>query len=391
MGNVIHSKQQVADGIHTPIAFDYANAAARTGATGFVSTDLYKFARQTDDGSIWILTAITPTWVRVGVSGLTAIEIINTPAGSIVATTVQAAINELDTEKQGVLTNSAGLAAALSDETGTGLAVFNNGPTLISPILGVATCTSINALTPTALATGFSIAGGTTSKTLTVDETISISAKAPIASPVFTTQISTPKIVTASEGLNITPAASGAVTIGDGTASAVQTLAINGGTATGKGAGFSLKKGGTQFFAFFDEAAITGAGTSNIPCLFAESGLGMKFFVDGAVTVAKTLFIASDMKVGIAVDPTARLHLPAGTTVANTAPLQFTSGTVETTPRAGLVEYNGRFIVTESDTANRYLVQAASSTKTTAGAPYTNDGFVTVVINGTSVKLMTTA
>jgi hypothetical protein len=38
--------------------------------------------------------------------------------------------------KQGTLTNSAGLASAISDETGTGVAVFNNSPTLISPALG---------------------------------------------------------------------------------------------------------------------------------------------------------------------------------------------------------------------------------------------------------------
>jgi hypothetical protein len=43
-----------------------------------------------------------------------------------------------------------------------------------------------NALTLSALATGYSIAGGTASRTLTVDETVSISAKAPLASPVFT-------------------------------------------------------------------------------------------------------------------------------------------------------------------------------------------------------------
>ena len=45
--------------------------------------------------------------------------------------------------KQGTLTNSAGLAAALSDETGTGLAVFNNSPTFVDDITvggaGVAT------------------------------------------------------------------------------------------------------------------------------------------------------------------------------------------------------------------------------------------------------------
>ena len=37
------------------------------------------------------------------------------------------------------------------------------------------------------------------------------------------------------------------------------------------------------------------------------------------------------------------------------------------------------------------IVTAANATKTTGGAPYTNDGYITVVIGGTSVRLMTTA
>ena len=44
-------------------------------------------------------------------------------------------------------TTSAQLATAISDETGTGVVVFNNTPTLITPVLGVATATSINGLT----------------------------------------------------------------------------------------------------------------------------------------------------------------------------------------------------------------------------------------------------
>ena len=43
------------------------------------------------------------------------------------------------TDGQTKLTNSAGLAAALSDETGTGLAVFNNTPTLITPETNILT------------------------------------------------------------------------------------------------------------------------------------------------------------------------------------------------------------------------------------------------------------
>jgi hypothetical protein len=71
-------------------------------------------------------------------------------------------------------TTSAQLAGVLSDETGTGLAVFATSPNLTTPNLGVASATSINGLTPTALATGFSIAGGTVSKTLTVNRTLTL-------------------------------------------------------------------------------------------------------------------------------------------------------------------------------------------------------------------------
>lgn len=41
------------------------------------------------------------------------------------------------------LTNSAGIAANVSDETGTSLLVFNTTPTLVTPVLGAATGTSI--------------------------------------------------------------------------------------------------------------------------------------------------------------------------------------------------------------------------------------------------------
>ena len=73
-------------------------------------------------------------------------------------------------------TTSAELKGVISDETGSGALVFATSPTLVTPTLGVASATSINGLTPTALTTGFTIAGGsTTSKTLTVsgDATVS--------------------------------------------------------------------------------------------------------------------------------------------------------------------------------------------------------------------------
>ena len=71
--------------------------------------------------------------------------------------------------------SSANLAAAMTDETGTaGHIVFSNNAILVGPTLGVATATSVNGLTLTANATGFSIAGGTTSKTLTISNSLTL-------------------------------------------------------------------------------------------------------------------------------------------------------------------------------------------------------------------------
>jgi len=52
--------------IHVPYAFSYANSSARTSALGITSLDVGKFARQTDDNSIWMLTNHSPlTWSQV--------------------------------------------------------------------------------------------------------------------------------------------------------------------------------------------------------------------------------------------------------------------------------------------------------------------------------------
>lgn len=65
--------------------------------------------------------------------------------------------------------SSAELAALLSDETGSGLAVFSISPSLVTPILGVATATSINGLAITATTGTLTI---TNSKVLSVSNTL---------------------------------------------------------------------------------------------------------------------------------------------------------------------------------------------------------------------------
>lgn len=68
-------------------------------------------------------------------------------------------------------TTSAQLAGVISDETGSGLLVFDTSPTLVTPTLGVASATSINKVAITAPATSatITIADG---KTLTASNTL---------------------------------------------------------------------------------------------------------------------------------------------------------------------------------------------------------------------------
>ena len=62
---------------------------------------------------------------------------------------------------------------------------------------------------------------------------------------------------------------------------------------------------------------------------------------DAASFATEKMRITSDWLVGIwTTTPTAALHLKAGTAVAGTAPLKFTSGTLLTTPEAWTIEYD---------------------------------------------------
>jgi len=81
--------------------------------------------------------------------------------------------------------SSANLAAALTDETGTGANVFATSPTLVTPTLGVATATSINGTTiPTSATLVKTSDTGTVTSTMIADGTIlnaDINASAAIA------------------------------------------------------------------------------------------------------------------------------------------------------------------------------------------------------------------
>lgn len=58
----IHS-DQTTDNNHVPFFRVYANSTARLADSTLVAGDLLKVAYQTSDDTMWILTALTPTWV----------------------------------------------------------------------------------------------------------------------------------------------------------------------------------------------------------------------------------------------------------------------------------------------------------------------------------------
>lgn len=73
----------------------------------------------------------------------------------------------------GISDSSANLRAALTDSTGTGVNVFATTPTLVTPVLGVATATSINKMAITAPATSSTLAVAD-GKTFTVNNTLTL-------------------------------------------------------------------------------------------------------------------------------------------------------------------------------------------------------------------------
>ena len=120
-----------------------------SGSTSGTTTVL---ATATAGTTVLTLPAATDTLVGKATTDTLTNKTINLTSNTLVATSAQ-------------------LAAAITDETGTGVVVFSNTPTLVTPVLGVATATSVNKVAFTAPATGstLTIADG---KTFTASNTL---------------------------------------------------------------------------------------------------------------------------------------------------------------------------------------------------------------------------
>jgi len=101
-----------------------------------------------------------------------------------------------------------------------------------------------------------------------------------------------------------------------------------------------------------------------------RSSKSLIFFTGGLATNER-MRIDGSGNVGVGTSsPTAKLHLPAGTATASTAPLKLTSGTNLTTPEDGAVEYNGtNYFVTQGTT--RYTLAKTLTATATLDFPST--------------------
>jgi hypothetical protein len=145
-------------------------------------------------------------------------------------------------------TTSAQLAGVISDETGSGALVFANTPTLVTPVLGVATATSINkvAITAPAASATLTIADGATltaSATATVSGTNTGDQTSVTGNAGTATALQTPRTIngTSFDGTaNITVAAAAGTLTGATLASGVTASSL-----TSVGTLSSLTMGGT--------------------------------------------------------------------------------------------------------------------------------------------------
>ena len=100
----------------------------------------------------------------------------------------------------------------------------------------------------------------------------------------------------------------------------------------GSGSGTNLTSGGKNILVGY---------SLNVQSATTDGQLSIQNIIFGTGNTGTGTTISTG-NIGIAtVAPTARLHLPAGTASANTAPLKLTSGTNLTTPENGALEYDG--------------------------------------------------
>ena len=153
---------------------------------------------------------ITQAWTSAALSGAFGVTIVATATTNVTLPTSGTLASTAAKISDFAACTSSELAGKISDETGAGALVFANTPTLVTPVLGVATATTINKVTITAPATSatLTISNGAA---LTVSGNVTLSSSGSCALTLG--------------GNNITFATSGATSLTLPTTGTVATLA----------------------------------------------------------------------------------------------------------------------------------------------------------------------
>lgn len=143
---------------------------------------------------------------------------------------------------------------------------------------------------------------------------------------------------------------------------------------------------------------IKGGGGSDWHIISTGSGSGFggsKLVIQDSAFNTNMVFSGTNVGIGLS-NPTAVLHLMAGTATANTAPLKYTSGTLNTTAVAGQREYNGNHYATNvallrvpigGTIVDRYADVATTSTNGTEDDLY-SDTLLANTFNGNGDKVI---
>ena len=183
--------------------------------------------------------------------------------------------------------SAANLASAVTEETGSGNLVFATSPTLVTPVLGVASATTVNKVTFTAPATGstLTIADG---KTLTASNSITlagtdattmtfpnVSSKVGYLNvPPVGTKTSSYTLTTADVGEYVQVGTSGAIVIPDATFAEGDIVAI-----------FNNTTGNITITCTITTAYIAGTDADKATVTLATRGVASILFISGTVCV----------------------------------------------------------------------------------------------------------
>lgn len=119
----------------------------------------------------------------------------------------------------------------------------------------------------------------------------------------------------------------------------------------------------------------------------AAPELGIYNWVSGAWILG--INSTGQLAAGGAHKPTAALHLAAGKAAANTAPLKFNSGTLQTTAEAGTMEYDGKAFYGSAAASSRQVIDAEQFMSLTATYTLTSQTALQKIFNATTNGALT--